>query len=48
MTASKQFLTSASDAWGAENTSAGTDPAAARAAADRAAAFFYTGVPEQA
>jgi hypothetical protein len=44
----KQFLTSASDAWGAENASAGTDRAAARAAADRAAAFFYTGVPEQA
>jgi hypothetical protein len=35
----KQFLTSSSDAWCAENAVAGTDPAAARAAADRSAAF---------
>jgi uncharacterized protein YndB with AHSA1/START domain len=43
----KQFLTSCSDAWCTENARAGTDPAAARAAADRTAAA-YTAVPEQA
>jgi uncharacterized protein YndB with AHSA1/START domain len=43
----RQFFTSASDAWCAASTAAGTDPAAARAAADRATAF-YTAVPDQA
>jgi uncharacterized protein YndB with AHSA1/START domain len=43
----RRFVTSASDAWCAASTAAGTDEAAARAAADRATAF-YTVVPEQA
>jgi uncharacterized protein YndB with AHSA1/START domain len=43
----RRFFTSASDAWCAASTAAGTDAAAARAAADRATAF-YTVVPDQA
>ncbi|HEY4420115.1 MAG TPA: SRPBCC family protein [Pseudonocardia sp.] len=43
----RRFFTSASDAWCAASTAAGTDAAAARAAADRATAA-YTGVPDQA
>ena len=38
----RQFLTASSDAWYAASVAAGTDPAAARAAADRTTAF-YTG-----
>jgi uncharacterized protein YndB with AHSA1/START domain len=38
----RQFLTASSEAWYAASVAAGTDPAAARAAADRTTAF-YTG-----
>lgn len=43
----RRFLTSSSDAWCAANVVDGADVDAARAAADRATAF-YTAVPEQA
>lgn len=40
-----QFLTGSSDAWYEASVAYGTDPAAARGAADRTTAF-YTGIPE--
>jgi hypothetical protein len=40
----RRFLTASSDAWCAASVASGTDPAAARAAADRTTAF-YTGTP---
>jgi len=40
----RQFLTASSQGWCAASVAAGTDPAQARAAADRTTAF-YTGVP---
>jgi hypothetical protein len=40
----RRFLTASSDAWYAASVASGTDPAAARAAADRTTAF-YTGTP---
>jgi uncharacterized protein YndB with AHSA1/START domain len=43
--AGHEFLTRASDAWRAASVAFGTDPARARAAADRTTAF-YTGAPE--
>jgi hypothetical protein len=39
-----RFLTASSDAWYAASVAFGTDPAEARAAADRTTAF-YTGMP---
>jgi uncharacterized protein YndB with AHSA1/START domain len=43
----RQFMTSSSDLWCAAAVTAGTDPAAARAAADRTTTS-YTAVPDQA
>lgn len=40
-----RFLTASSDAWYEASVAFGTDPAEARAAADRTTAF-YTGTPE--
>ncbi|WBB68118.1 SRPBCC family protein [Micromonospora sp. WMMD812] len=40
----RRFVTACSELWGAASVAAGTDPEAARAAADRTTAF-YTGVP---
>ncbi|MFI5486034.1 SRPBCC family protein [Micromonospora echinaurantiaca] len=41
----RAFMSTASDLWGEASIAAGTDPAAARAAAGRSTAF-YTGTPE--
>jgi uncharacterized protein YndB with AHSA1/START domain len=43
--AGRQFLAASSEAWYEASVAAGTDPAAARAAADRTTAF-YTGPPQ--
>lgn len=40
----RRFLTASSDAWYGASVAFGTDPAAARAAADRTI-VFYTGTP---
>jgi hypothetical protein len=40
----RQFLTASSEGWYEASVASGTDPAAARAAADRTTAF-YTGMP---
>ena len=43
----RRFLTASSDGWCAASVASGTDPAEARAAANRTTAF-YTGTPELA